>query len=780
MFSVSNRSFIPLMHWTRAALSVVFAAGLAMGCGVAAAVGVGNPPSSVWLGQTLDYEVPLRIAPGGEVDPACVRASVSLGDRLLLPTQVVTRLDRRDTGATVVQVQTSVVVDEPVVTVDLEIGCPVQFRRRFLALADPPGFRPPSPMPPALADLPSARAVANGAGPAAAPAAASAPVAAPPAAVAAAAPAPAAAVASRATARAGEGPRPAVRAALAPRPPRPSGAEPAPGAARRAPTARLRLDVAPASPAAATLANIPAPPAGDAVQQAAMVEEALTAVAEAASALRSARAAASAAQERAQGLERTLQQLRAEAQAEGQARSLMRERLAHAEAISNWLWPLLLGLLVLSGLAGWMAWQLAVLRRDRAQGWALAAAAAGATGGAVEAAPSAIDRQGGGASAGPSAVAGAGPARHETYAPPGAAPTYRPLPAQEAGADPTGERASPADQFASTQTLGTAAWPAGSSGDTEPALLTPQPDVTRPAVAGGGAASSPGIAGANAGLARREPPPPLSQQTLPMPSPVLPASTFRLGALQPAPTRDLSIEELIDLEQQAEFFIVLGQDEAAIDLLVEHIRSTGGVSPLPYLKLLEVYRRQGAREGYERTRVRFNQRFNAYAPDWTADPAQGRSLEGYPEVLPQLIQVWPKPLDAMAALEAMLFRKTDGELFDLPAYRELLFLYAMARDLLDREAVATGTVDLLLPLAEERDFSNTGPHPYFGLDHDSVFDRQVALDSPTSPVDFDLSPELRSRRIFDPLTAGRLPLRGQTDIDGGAAPPNGQRRQLPG
>ena len=32
--------------------------------------------------------------------------------------------------------------------------------------------------------------------------------------------------------------------------------------------------------------------------------------------------------------------------------------------------------------------------------------------------------------------------------------------------------------------------------------------------------------------------------------------------------RDVSVEELIDLEQQAEFFVVLGQDEAAIDLLM--------------------------------------------------------------------------------------------------------------------------------------------------------------------------------------------------------------------
>lgn len=209
------------------------------------------------------------------------------------------------------------------------------------------------------------------------------------------------------------------------------------------------------------------------------------------------------------------------------------------------------------------------------------------------------------------------------------------------------------------------------------------------------------------------------------------------------------------MEQQAEFFIVLGQDEAAIDLLVEHARSTGGSSPLPYLKLLEIYQRRGDREAYDRTRGRFNQRFNAYAAEWEAGLQQGRGLEDYPGVLPRLAQVWGQPLDAMAELEALLFRKSRGELFDLPAYREVLFLYALARDLLDRESADTGNVDLLLPLADGGDFGMTSPHPYFGLDHDSVFDRQAAEERPTSPVDLDLSQGDGPTHIVDPLAASR-------------------------
>jgi hypothetical protein len=218
------------------------------------------------------------------------------------------------------------------------------------------------------------------------------------------------------------------------------------------------------------------------------------------------------------------------------------------------------------------------------------------------------------------------------------------------------------------------------------------------------------------------------------------------AAVEEGQARDVSIEELIDLEQQAEFFVVLGQDDAAVELLNEHSRQTGGGSPLPYLKLLEIHRRRGDRADYEAMRTRFNHRFNAYAPDWDFDMQAGRSLEDYPGVIPRLESVWPQPMDAMAELEALLFRKSRGELFDLPAYREVLFLYALARDLLDRESAGTGDVDLLLPLSPVTDFGSTEPAPFMGLGESAP----RALHSST--VDFDLSVEAdRQTSIFDTL-----------------------------
>lgn len=180
-----------------------------------------------------------------------------------------------------------------------------------------------------------------------------------------------------------------------------------------------------------------------------------------------------------------------------------------------------------------------------------------------------------------------------------------------------------------------------------------------------------------------------------------PVSVLPPVAEPAVPRRELSVEELIDLEQQADFFVVLGQDDAAIDLLMGHVRSSGGASPLPYLKLLEIYRRRGDRDAYERVRERFNRRFSAYAPDWDNDLAQGRTLDDYPQVLRQLQRLWDEPMRVTHMLDAALMRQdADGETFDLPAYRELLFLYSIARDLAEHPTNARA-VDLLLPMDGE-------------------------------------------------------------------------------
>jgi hypothetical protein len=596
----------------------------------ASALGWGRAQLSAVLGQPLDFTAQLRLDPGDFVAPDCVAAEVVVGDQRLPAYAVRLAVDGARPDALVMRVSTLSAIDEPVVTVTLSVGCPARMSRRFVLLADPPALTAPQLIAAAAPEVSADRAAALPVTPAAVVAQAVAVPTPPP-------PPP----------RAEHRP-PAPKPAPAAKPPRtPPSAPPATAAPR------LKLDAAEAPPP---------PRPGSAEARA--IDEALEAVAQAASAARATALAASAAEQRMVALEATVAQLRAESSANRQLAAQMSQRLADAEGSGRWLTPLLLAVAALAALALWLVMRIRSLTEERQRAWQRAAAAESAA-----------------------------------SARPAIATSQLPLVTSEIMPLTSPPPSSPG-----------APWP----------RVPPAPMP----------AERPG-SDAEAAMARTD---------------VLPAyARPDAGA-----ARDVTIEELLDLEQQAEFFIVLGQDEAAIDLLVEHLRSTGGGSPLPYLKLLEIYRRRNERDAYERTRARFNERFNAYAPDWDTDLQHGRSLEDYAGVLPRLQHVWARPMDAMAELEALLFRKSRGELFDLPAYREVLFLYSLARDLLDHEAVDSGFVDLLLPLSDGGEFGTTAPQPYLGVEGDSVFDR-LRDNRPTAPVDLDLTQPDTQPGIVDPL-----------------------------
>ncbi len=394
-----------------------------------------------------------------------------------------------------------------------------------------------------------------------------------------------------------------------------------------------------------------------------------------------AQAVASQAADRMATMEKDLAALRKEAQASREMVSRLSATLADADDRGRWTPMLLAAVLALAGLAVWQAVRLRRERAARDANWWAAAQQAGAAPAADAAASAAV-------------AAAASSASASTTRQPASKPVDLVLPAAAAAAA---------------------------------------------AAAGGlGAASREEVTIALAPTRRAAPPPSSEelaaqslQRTVPMPV----ATTVHITS----PSRDVSIEELLDLEQQAEFFIVLGQDDAAIDLLVGHLRSSGGTVPLPYLKLMEIYRRLGDEAAYERTRDRFNHRFNAVAPGWDADAqAVDRSLVEYPEVMAQIERNWPSPVDAMATLETQLFRSDGSEMFDLPAYREVLFLYSLARDLLEQSDRNGARVDVLLPLTDGTAYDSTQARPYLSDDPGSGGLDIVVEDRPTSPVDLDL------------------------------------------
>ena len=146
--------------------------------------------------------------------------------------------------------------------------------------------------------------------------------------------------------------------------------------------------------------------------------------------------------------------------------------------------------------------------------------------------------------------------------------------------------------------------------------------------------------------------------------------------------RVLHPEELFDLQQQAEFFISVGEHDQAIEVMKQHIEENRTASPLMYLELLRLYRSLSRRVDFSDLRAQFQQHFNALVPEFSAFQGGGRTLLDYPDVAASIEALWSDDA-VLALLEGYIFcqyngQKTVVEPFELPAYDDLLLLYAIA------------------------------------------------------------------------------------------------------
>jgi hypothetical protein len=157
-------------------------------------------------------------------------------------------------------------------------------------------------------------------------------------------------------------------------------------------------------------------------------------------------------------------------------------------------------------------------------------------------------------------------------------------------------------------------------------------------------------------------------------------------------------DELLDLQQQVDFLQLLGQHEAAAELLATRL-AHGNAPAMAYLMLMELCQQRGEPQVFAELVKQFEQRFGVEAPGWSQSLARGRSLDSCASVIAHLQVIWSDPAAAMQMLKDLLTRGSGPGVasFELPAYRDLLTLYSVARDLF--EAGLRGEeVDLMLPL----------------------------------------------------------------------------------
>jgi pilus assembly protein FimV len=570
-----------------------------LGAPAAHAIGVGQPQTLSVLGQPLNLVFPVRLNAGEALSAECVRVEVLAGDARLPAGMLQLHLEgESETSVRAVRLQSLVQINEPLVSINLSLGCPARFTRQYTAFVDPPAnaLQPPEPVAAATVQTYSpvlqaalATAQARPADLLAAAPAASAPSAPRLAQLA----APAASAPEKTKARASKPKN------MAARPARSAAPKPAP---------RLQLDapevLTAAVPASAVVATAAA----------------------AASMPASAAAPDPQALERLANLEQSLLKMQAEQRATQDQLGLLQVRLAQAQG-ERYQNPLVYGLGLLS-LA--LALGTAYLWRSRRSERSERESAWWDEVRRDRAAPAAVP-----AVAAATATSPAQPApMSETPDVPGAPKTQQDLTPENSSAAPI--KAPVELEPISFQLVDTVGEP-----DAAPAQATPS------------------------------------------------------AAAQPRVT----VEELIDLEQQIDFFLVLGQDEAAIDLLQNFLQGHGSAVALPYLMLLELLQKRADEAAFAATAQRMAQRFGGNVPSWDFTVVEGEGLAAWPQMLARLQARWRDSGASMSLLQGLLTGPApdaDG-LLDLQTYRDLLLLYALARDLSEHE-VGGEEIDLFLPL----------------------------------------------------------------------------------
>lgn len=203
-----------------------------------------------------------------------------------------------------------------------------------------------------------------------------------------------------------------------------------------------------------------------------------------------------------------------------------------------------------------------------------------------------------------------------------------------------------------------------------------------------------------------------------------------------ASLRALNTQEMLDVRQQAEFFMTLGQNEEAIHLLQDSISHSDDSNPLVYLDLLRVLHTLGRKAEYDHYRAEFNTLFSGRVPPYAEFNQVLEGLEAYPDICQHISALWPSQ-EAVDYIEQCLVRAPGDDqanAFELEAFRDLLMLHGVAL------RMVAGSDSKLQPFSAARASTpadtNPSPSAYLATGALDVPEPQEAMGT---AVDLDLS-----------------------------------------
>lgn len=142
-----------------------------------------------------------------------------------------------------------------------------------------------------------------------------------------------------------------------------------------------------------------------------------------------------------------------------------------------------------------------------------------------------------------------------------------------------------------------------------------------------------------------------------------------------------SLDQSDQALELAEIMLSMGLGHGATQTLAEQIRSEPKQALRHWLKLLDIYRKNGQQEDFERSSEELRQHFNVCSEDWQAPAGSRQSLEDFPHIARRLVELWGTA-DCLVYMRNLLDDNRGGARSGFPqsVAEELLLLTAVLRD----------------------------------------------------------------------------------------------------
>jgi hypothetical protein len=160
--------------------------------------------------------------------------------------------------------------------------------------------------------------------------------------------------------------------------------------------------------------------------------------------------------------------------------------------------------------------------------------------------------------------------------------------------------------------------------------------------------------------------------------PVTPEIKPAVATLVPRPNDGTEVKDSV--ADEVEVFVAHGHADLAIHMLEDHIEKTPDESPVPWLLLLDLLKRESAEEKYENYRQKIKLHFNVAMPAYSEVEVNlaGHGLESYSHIMSELVRLWPTD-QVNAYLDDLIYDRRGGSRmgFDPATYRDIVLLRAL-------------------------------------------------------------------------------------------------------